>query len=105
MPELTKVKLIQCGRRSCSYVLDEDERAWEQHPEWEDGKVAVCPICGQDDFFTLKPNGQKVRVSEMDEYRDGIDPNLIEPTPRMGPKMKAYLRDAKRRIMHRLQCQ
>jgi len=93
------VRLIQCGRRSCSYVLTEDERDWEQHPKWDSGKVAVCPICGNDGFYTLKPNGQKMTMSERDQYRDGIDPATIEPSPRMGPKMKAYLRDAKRRAL------
>lgn len=95
----TLVRLIQCGRRSCSYVLTEDERDWMPNGF---GKTAVCPICGNDGFYRLKPNGQKMTMSERDQYRDGIDPATIEPSPRMGPKMKAYLRDAKRRALETL---
>lgn len=90
------VKLIQCGRRSCSHVLIEDERGWKLN---DIGHTAVCPKCGNDDFYTLKPNGQKTSFSERDLYRDGIDPATIEPTPRMGPKFKAALMDARRRAL------
>lgn len=90
------VKLIQCGRRSCSYVLLGDERRWLPK---DIGRTACCPFCGNDDFYTLKANGQKTVWSERDLYRNGIDPNLIEPTPRMGPKMRSALLDAKRRAL------
>jgi hypothetical protein len=59
-------------------------------------------MCGNGDFYTLKPNGQKMTMGERDQYRDGIDPTTIEPAPRMGPKMKAYLHDAKRRALETL---
>jgi len=91
------VRLVQCGRRSCSYVLSEDERGWT--PNDYGGQKAICPKCGEDGFYTLKENGQKASWGERDQYRDGIDPTLIEPTPRMGPKFRAALLDAKRRIM------
>ncbi len=94
------VRLIQCGRRSCSYVLTEDERLWE--PKSEIGQVAVCPICGDDSFYTLKANGQKVTFKEREEYRDGVNVDEIEATPRMGPKMRSYLRDAKARALGRI---
>lgn len=90
------VRLLQCGRKSCGYVLADEERGWRRE---DIGQRAICPICANDDFYTLKANGQKVNYREMDEYRKGVDPNLIEATPRMGPKMRAYLRDAKKRIL------
>lgn len=93
------VRLVQCGRRSCGYILTEGERVWVPSKNFDMGQTAVCPICEEDSFYTLKPNGQKVKFSERDDYRDGIDPTMIEPAPRMGPKVKAYLRDAKRRIL------
>jgi hypothetical protein len=90
------VKLIQCGRRSCSHVLLEDERA--ERPN-DFGYTLICPKCGNDDFYTLKENGRKTVWSERDLYRNGIDPNLIEPTTRMGPKMRAALLSAKERAL------
>lgn len=93
------VRLIQCGRRSCGFILTEEERKWTVDPKWEARQTAVCPRCGEDGFYTLKPNGQKTTMKERDKYRDGIDPTLIDPAPRMGPKMRAGLLAAKRRIL------
>lgn len=95
------VRLIQCGRRSCSYVLAEEERHWREDPEWEDHKTAICPLCGEDSFYHLKANGQKISFRERDQYRDGVPLDEIEATPRMGPKMRNALRDAKTRAFAR----
>ena len=92
----TLVRLIQCARRGCGHVLTEEERAWKPTRR---GRRASCPACGGDSFYTLKPNGQATVWGERDQYRDGIDPTLIEPAPRMGPKKKAALLAAKRRIL------
>lgn len=93
------VRLIQCGRRSCGYVLTEDEREWSQDPEWEFRKTAICPKCGEDSFYTLNERGQKITFKERDKYRDGLDPTTIEPSPRMGLKMRRRILAAKRRAI------
>lgn len=56
-------------------------------------------MCGCSEFYSLKANGQKMTMKDHNENRGGINPELIEPTPRMGPKLKAALLDAKRRIL------
>ena len=91
------VNLIQCGRQSCGHVLLEEERHWK--PDGI-GERAICPRCGNCGFYTLKANGQKVTRKEMAEYRNGVDPRLIEATPRMGPKMRKELAEAKARALN-----
>jgi len=93
-----KVKLIQCGRHSCGHILLEDERDWKPLTEWS-GKRAICPKCGEDSFYTLNEKGQKTTMSQRDQYRDGIDPATIEPSSRMGLKMRRRILAAKRRAM------
>jgi hypothetical protein len=84
------VRLLQCGRKSCGYVLTDDEREWKSV---EYGKRAICSQCGCDSFYTLNEKGQQITTRDREKYRDGIDPTTIEPSPRMGPKMtKAIIR-------------
>jgi hypothetical protein len=93
------VRLVQCGRRACGYVLTEEERDWREDPEWEGRKTAVCPKCGEDSFYSLNELGQKLTMRDRDKYRDGIDPATIEPSPRMGEKMKRWILAAKSRAI------
>jgi len=93
------VRLLQCGRQSCGYVLTEDEREWLQDPEWSARRTAHCPKCGEDGFYTLNEKGQKITARDREKYRDGLDPTLIEPSPRMGPKNRRMILAAKERIL------
>ena len=92
--------VLQCGRKSCGHVLTESERDWVKSKYFKGAKTAVCPECGNDDFYALNSAGQAMTARDM---RDGaareIDPATIEPSPRMGPKMKARILDAKRRAL------
>jgi hypothetical protein len=90
------VHLLQCARAKCGHVLTKDEYDWKPSGI---GKTAICPMCGCSEFYSLKANGQKMTMKDHDENRDGINPELIDPTPRMGPKLKASLLAAKRRIL------
>ena len=90
------VHLLQCARAKCGHVLTKDEYTWKPSCI---GRTAICPMCGCSEFYSLKANGQKMTMKDHDENRDGINPELIVPTPRMGPKLKASLLDAKRRIL------
>jgi len=90
------VHLLQCGRAKCGHVLTKDEYDWKPSGI---GATAICPMCGCSEFYSLKANGQKMTMKDHEENRDGINPELIEPTPRMGPKLKASLINAKRRIL------
>ncbi len=93
------VRLIQCGRRSCGYVLTEDEREWRQDPEWEARKTAICPKCGEDGFYTLNEKGQQITMRDSEKYRNGLNPATIEPSTRMGLKMRRIILAAKRRAL------
>lgn len=86
------VRLIQCGRRSCGHVLTEDERPLRRDDDRR--STCICPKCGEDSFYTLNEKGQSINQMSYE-----LDPSTIEPSPRMGPKMKARILDAKRRAM------
>lgn len=90
-------KLLQCGRRSCSHVLWESERDWSPNGI---GKTAICPNCGETGFYTLNSAGQKLTMSQHRAGHDVFDPAIIEPSPRMGPKMRSAILDAKRRALN-----
>jgi hypothetical protein len=93
------VVLLKCGRKSCSHVLIEEEREWLEDPLWTARKTATCPKCSNDGFFTLNEKGQEITMKDRDKYRGGIDVNLIEPSPRMGLKMKRRIFRAKRHAL------
>lgn len=92
------VKIIQCSNKSCGHVLLENERDWTP-TKW--GKAAICPLCRCRRFYTLKTDGNATVMSERDTYRNGIDPTLMEPHPRMGPKKKASFLAAKERAIEK----
>lgn len=93
------VRLIRCGRKSCGHVLTEEERGWRQDPKWAAFRTAICPECGGDSFFTLNAAGQAMTARGMRDGPRDIDPAAIEPSPRLGPQMKARVLDAKRRAL------
>lgn len=93
------VRLIQCGRRACSHILTEDEREWTRPLGELRRRTAICPQCGCDNFYTLNERGQSITFRELENYRNGLDPATIEPSPRMGSKMKSRLLAAKARIL------
>jgi len=55
-------------------------------------KVAICPKCGNDSFYTLNRHGQKIN-----KMNEPLDPTTIEPSPRMGLKMRRRIFAARRR--------
>ena len=93
------VRILQCGRQSCSHVLTEDERDWKSDPRWESSRTAICPECGCDSFYTLNEKGQQITTRDREKYREGIDPSTLEPSPRMGPKNRRMILAAKARIL------
>lgn len=66
-----------------------------RHDEFN-SKVATCPKCAGEEFYTLNAQGQARRMGD-DSPRE-IDPRDIQPSPRMGLKMKRRLLAAKRRL-------
>lgn len=95
-----RVRLLQCGRRSCSYVLTEDERAWRRDPGCSLGRrTAVCPACGADSFYNLNAQGKALTAQEMRSGDTSVDPSTIDPTGRMGPKKRAQLLAVRRRAL------
>lgn len=93
------VHLIQCGRRACSHVLTEDEREWTAPEGALRRRTAICPQCGCDNFYTLNESGQSITFRDREKYRNGLNPADIEPSPRLGPKMKNRLLAVKARII------
>ncbi len=92
------ILLLQCGKRVCGHVLTKDEQEWIPHPDFREGsKLAVCPQCGHEEFYTLNAQGQKRRMSDPHPWE--IDPADVEPSPKMGLKMKRRILAAKRRAM------
>ena len=90
------VHLMQCCRAKCGHILTKEEYAWEPSAI---GRRAICPRCGCDSFYALAPDGQILTMKQRDEFRDGIDPETIEPFKRLGPKKRQALLEAKRRIL------
>ncbi len=100
-PERRLVTLLQCGKSRCGHVLTEAEYDWKPDLERDSflGKTAYCPKCGGDSFYTLNAQGQARRMSDPGPRE--IDPETIEPSPRMGLKMRRRLLAAKRRAIAR----
>ena len=93
------VRILECGRQSCGYVLTEKERDWKSDPRWESHRTAICPECGCDSFYTLDEKGQRITTCDREKYREGIDPTTLEPSPRMGPKKRQRILAVKQRIL------
>ena len=93
------VRLVQCARKSCGHVLLEDERGWTLPKGALFSRTAICPKCSNHSFYTLNEKGQQITMRDSEKYRHGIDPASIEPSPRMGLKMKRRILAAKRRAL------
>lgn len=101
-PARRLVTLVQCCKSRCGHVLTEDEYVWipDDDSRFRGSKRAVCPkFCGGRSFYTLNTSGQH-RKSGDTGLRE-IDPTEIEPSPRLGLKMKRRLLAAKRRAIER----
>ena len=90
------IQLQECSRRGCGHILTKEEYAWR---EFGYGRQALCPLCGCNAFYNLKEDGQRMTMMDHDTYRDGFDPSLIKPSPRMGAKKAGILLEAKKRIL------
>lgn len=97
-PAKTPVHLIQCSRQRCGHVLLESEQEQIPHPDFKNATVSVCPKCGCDSFYTLTAQGRCRTTKDRDLPRE-INAEDINPSPRMGLKMKRRLLDAKRRAL------
>lgn len=91
-----KVILMQCGRRSCGHVLLDTEREWIPNGI---GETACCPKCGEEGFYHLNELGQTLKMSQREQYRHGVDPHLINPSTRMGLKMRRRIFAVKARAL------
>lgn len=96
-PPQPLVELMQCGKTSCGHVLIESEQVWVPNPEWKHSKTATCPKCGNDCFFSLNAQGQKRKMSDTCPRK--IPPSDIQPSPRMGLKMRRRILAAKSRAI------
>ena len=85
------VRLLKCGKQTCSHVLTEGEQENTPDPERSYVSIHTCPKCGNDDFWMLDKNGLTVNKSEE------INVNDIDPSPRLGLKMKRRILAAKKR--------
>jgi hypothetical protein len=98
--ESKRVELLQCGKSTCGHVLVEDEQVWvPSRLCWAGSTTGTCPKCGNDSFYHLDANGRKMTSTQIFEGRGHIDPNTIQPSPRMGLKMKRRILAAKRRAL------
>lgn len=99
------VILLQCAKSRCGHVLTEDEYVWKSDRSFglADSKTAHCPRCDGVAFYTLNALGQ-IRKSRDESPRE-IDPTTIEPSPRMGLKMKRRILAAKRRAIESIAAQ
>jgi hypothetical protein len=99
-PPKELVELVQCSKSKCGYVLTTSEYVWGDNPGWTCGQTATCPKCGRGSFYYLNAQGQARKMS--DKISREIDPETIEPSPRMGLKMKRRILAAKRRALLRI---
>lgn len=91
------VTLVQCSKSRCGHVLTEDEYVWKSNAKFGlPSATGTCPKCGGDSFYTLNTQGQHRKMSDSDKPRE-INPEDINPSPRMGLKMRRRILAAKRR--------
>jgi len=93
----TIITLLQCSKQRCGHVLLESEQEKVPHPDFTNAKLHVCPKCHGDSFYTLNAQGQARRMS--DTWPRGIIAEDINPSPRMGLKMRRRLFAAKNRAL------
>lgn len=94
----TVITLLQCSKQRCGHVLLESEREWIPVSWDERTKSAVCPKCYGDTFYTLNAQGQCRTGKDRDKPREILAED-INPSPRMGLKMRRRLFAAKNRAL------
>lgn len=92
-----KITLVQCCKGRCGYVLLESEYIWFSEAMSRFSKTAHCPKCQGLEFYTLNSKGQARKQSDIGP-RD-IDPTTINPSSRMGLKMRRRILAAKKRAL------
>lgn len=97
-PTGTKIELLQCSKQRCGHVHLETERAGVPSKIWEGATTSVCPKCGCTSFYTLTAQGRCRTTKDRDLPRE-INAEDIDPSPRMGLKMKRRILAAKRRAL------
>jgi len=97
-PTRTKIELLQCSKHRCGHVYLKDERGSVPSKDWEGATTSVCPKCGGDSFYTLTAQGRCRTTKDRDLPRE-INAEDIDPSPRMGLKMKRRILAAKRRAL------
>ena len=98
MNTTTTIHLMQCAKQRCGHVLLETEQELMQCPERAYVKIHVCPKCGGDSFYTLNALGRCRTTKDRDTPRE-INAEDINPSPRMGIKMRRRLFAAKNRAL------
>lgn len=94
----TVIHLMQCSKQRCGHVLLETEEAKVPHPDYKNATISVCPKCGCNSFYTLNAQGRCRTTKDRDLPRE-INAEDINPSPRMGLKMRRRLLAAKRRAL------
>jgi len=97
-PTGTKIELLQCSKQRCGHVHLIDERGGRPSTSFEGATTSICPKCGCDGFYTLTAQGRCRTTKDRDLPRE-INAEDIDPSPRMGLKMKRRLLAAKRRAL------
>jgi hypothetical protein len=92
------VHLLQCAKQRCGHVLLDHERGNMPSRWWAGSTVYVCPKCGNESFYTLNAQGRCRTTKDRDLPRE-INAHDIEPSPRMGLKIRRRILAAKRRAL------
>lgn len=78
------VQLVKCCKQKCSHILTDDFYDWLESEDGY-GRTAHCPKCNGTEFYTLNHKGQQ------ENHASKLDPTTIEPTNRMGNKLRTKL--------------
>lgn len=90
-----QVQLLKCAKQVCSHVFTDEEYKKIPWKGVSGGEHMVCPKCENDSTFTLWHDGTICRPG----YR--INAHDIEPSPRLGIRMRKRILAAKQRAVTR----
>lgn len=88
-----QVQLLKCARQACSHVFTDKEYKKIPHKWAFGGEMMVCPRCENDSMFTLWHDGT---ICNPCYHVNAYD---IEPSIRLGIKMRQEMLAAKRRAL------
>lgn len=88
-----KIQLLKCARNGCSHVFTDDEYKEVPFSGTLSGADLVCPRCENDSTYTLDHNGILTNPGAT------IDAHDIEPSRRLGLKMRRRVLAARRRAV------